>query len=44
MGDASGRQLGSAGDTGFRSRPMAVEIMIVLADYGELRRLVEVAG
>ncbi len=36
--------LGSPGDTGFRSRPLAVEITIVLTDYGELRRLVEVAG
>jgi general secretion pathway protein J len=36
--------LGSAGDTGFRSRPMAVEITIVLADYGELKRLIEVPG
>lgn len=36
--------LGSPGDTGFRARPLAVEIIIDLADYGELRRLVEVAG
>jgi general secretion pathway protein J len=36
--------LGSAGDTGFRSRPMAVEITIMLTDYGELKRLIEVAG
>ena len=36
--------LGSAGDTGLRSRPMAVEITIVLTDYGELKRLIEVAG
>ena len=36
--------LGSPGDTGFRSRPRAVEVTIVLTDYGELRRLVEVAG
>lgn len=36
--------LGSPGETGFRSRPLAVEITIVLSDYGELRRLVEVAG
>lgn len=27
-----------------RQRPRAVEVIIVLADYGELRRLVEVAG
>jgi general secretion pathway protein J len=37
-------QLGGTGDTGFRSRPMAVEITIVLTDYGELKRLIEVAG
>ncbi len=36
--------LGSPGDTGFRSRPMAVEITIVLTDYGELKRLIEVPG
>ena len=36
--------LGGAGDTGLRSRPMAVEITIVLTDYGELKRLIEVAG
>ena len=36
--------LGSAGDTGFRSRPIAVEITIMLTDYGELKRLIEVAG
>ncbi|MGH8251819.1 MAG: type II secretion system minor pseudopilin GspJ [Steroidobacteraceae bacterium] len=36
--------LGSAGNRGFRMRPLAVEVTIVLADYGELRRLVEVAG
>ncbi len=36
--------LGSPGDTGLRSRPMAVEITIVLTDYGELNRLIEVAG
>ena len=37
-------QLGGTGDIGFRSRPMAVEITIVLTDYGELKRLIEVAG
>lgn len=31
-------------DFGFTERPLAVEITLVLADYGELRRLVEVAG
>jgi general secretion pathway protein J len=36
--------LGSPGDTEFRARPLAIEITIELADYGELRRLVEVAG
>ncbi|MCI0436049.1 MAG: type II secretion system minor pseudopilin GspJ [Gemmatimonadetes bacterium] len=36
--------LGSPGDIGFRSRPLAVEITIVLTDYGELRRVIEVAG
>jgi general secretion pathway protein J len=35
---------GSAADLAFRLRPLAVEITIVLADYGELRRLVEVPG
>lgn len=34
----------SAGDSGFRMRPLAAEITIELADYGELRRLVEVSG
>lgn len=36
--------IGSTGDHGFRMRPLAVEIRIVLADYGELRRLIEVPG
>ena len=36
--------LGSPGDAGFRSRPMAVEITIVLTDYGEIKRLIEVPG
>jgi general secretion pathway protein J len=36
--------LGSAGDLGFRMRPLAVEVTIVLADYGELRRLIEISG
>lgn len=37
-------QLGSAGEIGFYLRPLAVEITLVLADYGEMRRLVEVPG
>lgn len=36
--------LGSTGDLGFRARPLAVEIVVVLRDYGEIRRVVEVAG
>ncbi|HUG04828.1 MAG TPA: type II secretion system minor pseudopilin GspJ [Steroidobacteraceae bacterium] len=36
--------VGSTADFGFRLRPLAVEITIVLADYGELRRLIEVPG
>ena len=36
--------IGSASDLGFRMRPLAVEIVITLADYGELRRVVEVPG
>jgi general secretion pathway protein J len=35
---------GNTQDFGFRERPLAVEITLVLTDYGELRRLVEVAG
>ena len=35
---------GGAGDTELRSRPMAVEVTIVLSDYGELKRLIEVPG
>ena len=35
---------GSAADFDPRMRPMAVEVTIVLADYGELRRLIEVPG
>lgn len=34
----------STADFGFRMRPLAVEITIELADYGELLRLVEVSG
>lgn len=36
--------LGSASEPGGRMRPMAVEIVIKLADYGEIRRVVEVPG
>ncbi len=35
---------GATGTTGFRSRPLAVEIVIELEDYGRLRRIVEVPG
>jgi general secretion pathway protein J len=34
----------NTGDFGFRMRPVAVEITVVLGDYGELKRLVEVPG
>lgn len=37
-------ELGSAGGTELRARPLAVEIVIELEDYGEIRRLVEIAG
>ena len=30
--------------TGFRARPLAIEILIELEDYGRIRRLVEVPG
>ena len=36
--------IGSASDLGFRMRPLAVEIVITLSDYGKLRRVVEVPG
>jgi general secretion pathway protein J len=37
--------LGSLGnDSGFYQRPLAVEITLVLEDYGEIRRIVEVPG
>ncbi len=36
--------LGAPGDTGLRLRPLAVEIVLVLTDYGEIRRVVEVPG
>jgi general secretion pathway protein J len=35
---------GSAAKLASRMRPLAVEITLVLADYGELRRLIEVPG
>jgi general secretion pathway protein J len=35
---------GSAADLASTLRPLAVEVTIVLADYGELRRLIEVPG
>ena len=35
---------GNTRDFGFSARPIAVEITLVLSDYGELRRLVEVPG
>jgi general secretion pathway protein J len=37
-------ELGAAGGAELRARPLAVEIIVELEDYGELRRLVEVAG
>lgn len=36
--------LGSVGERGFRARPLAVEITIVVDGWGELRRLIEVSG
>jgi general secretion pathway protein J len=36
--------LGGTGDRAFRLRPLAVEITLVLEDYGELKRLIEVPG
>jgi general secretion pathway protein J len=36
--------LGSTGGREFVARPLAVEVTIALADYGEIRRLVEVSG
>jgi general secretion pathway protein J len=37
-------ELGSVGGAELRARPLAVEIVIELEDYGEIRRLVEVPG
>lgn len=34
----------ASGTVGFRARPIAVEIVLLLQDYGRLRRLVEVPG
>ena len=37
-------QFGNTNDLGFYTRPLAVEITIVLTDFGGLRRLIEVPG
>jgi general secretion pathway protein J len=37
-------QVGGTGESDFYERPLAVEIKIVLDDYGEIRRVVEVSG
>ena len=37
-------QFDNTKDFGFYQRPLAVEITLVLEDYGEIRRLVEVSG
>jgi general secretion pathway protein J len=37
-------QLGSVGEQGFYERPIAVEVTLVLEDYGEIRRIVESPG
>jgi len=36
--------LGSVGDRGFRARPLAVEVTLVVDGWGELKRLIEVSG
>ena len=36
--------LNTTGDCGFYARPLAVEVTLLLSDYGEIRRLVEVSG
>jgi len=41
--DAPWPPLGAQGASNVRSRPRAVEIVLTLADEGEIRRLVEVA-
>jgi general secretion pathway protein J len=35
---------GAASEIALRTRPLAVEIVIVLSDYGQIRRVVEVPG
>lgn len=37
-------QIGNTGQFDFYERPLAVEITLVLEDYGEIRRLVELPG
>lgn len=37
-------QLNSTADLAFFSRPLAVEFTVVLSDWGEIRRIVEVSG
>lgn len=37
-------QFNNTRDFGFYERPLAVEITLVLEDYGEVRRLVEISG
>lgn len=37
-------QFNSTADLAFFARPLAVEITVVLSDWGEIRRIVEVAG
>jgi general secretion pathway protein J len=36
--------LGTPAPIALRTRPLAVEVVIVLADYGEIRRVIEVPG
>ena len=36
--------LGAPPEVSLRTRPLAVEVIVVLADYGELRRVIEVPG
>jgi general secretion pathway protein J len=37
-------QFGNTADLGFYTRPLAAEVTLVLEDYGEIRKLVEVPG
>lgn len=37
-------QIGNTGEADFNQRPLAVEVTLVLEDYGEIRRLIEVSG